>query len=194
MPSVNAPGLKNMQSNMRTVPFSFFNRSALLVAKELLSCYLVINTVDGIQRYLITETEAYIGPHDLASHSSKGRTKRTEIMYQAGGTIYVYLIYGLHNMLNIVTGNKDYPAAVLIRAIEDTDENFNKLIKGPGNVAKVLHVDRLMNGKLLGKQANLWVEFPTVKTKRKIKKTPRIGIDYAGPIWSQKEYRFVLEK
>jgi len=185
---------------MQKIPLTFFNRPALVVAKELLGCYLVTRDADGIARYLITETEAYVGPHDLASHSSKGRTKRTEIMYQQGGTIYVYFIYGMHNMLNIVTGAKDYPAAVLIRSIENAD----RTIKGPGNVAKALHVDRMMNGKLLGKETNLWIEFPTVPkrnpasakapARRRIIRTPRIGIAYAGPIWANKEYRFVLEK
>lgn len=176
---------------MKRAPLSFFNRPALVVAKELLGCYLVTKTPDGIERYLITETEAYIGPHDLASHASKGRTKRTEVMYQAPGTIYVYLIYGMHNMLNIVTDEKDYPAAVLIRAVEDI-EGFP--ITGPGKVAKQLHVDRRMNAKVLGTAATLWVELPSHPIKRKIVRTPRIGIDYAGPIWAAKKYRFLFDK
>jgi DNA-3-methyladenine glycosylase len=173
---------------MRKVPLTFFNRSALVVAKELLGCYLVTRQHGELQRFMITETEAYVGPHDLASHSSKGRTKRTEVMYQPAGTIYVYLIYGMHDMLNIVTGVKDYPATVLIRAIESKDE----IITGPGKVTKALHVSRLINGKGLGKDANLWIEFPPVPTKRKIIRTPRIGVSYAGPVWAEKKYRFVL--
>ncbi|MEO5646008.1 MAG: DNA-3-methyladenine glycosylase [Candidatus Paceibacterota bacterium] len=181
---------------MKKVPLSFFNRPALVVAKELIGCYLVTTTPEGTGKFLITETEAYVGPHDQASHAFKGRTKRTEVMYQAPGTIYVYLIYGIHNMLNIVTDKKDYPAAVLIRAIENEDE----VITGPGKVTKRLHVDRLMNNKILGKESNLWVEMETstsalavARQGRKIIKTPRIGIAYAGPIWSQKNYRFVLK-
>lgn len=202
------PGLKNMPSNTKKVPLSFFNRPALVVAKELLGCYLITSNADlshhsdaeadGIARYMITETEAYVGPHDLASHSSKGRTKRTEVMYQQAGTIYVYLIYGMHNMLNIVTGEKDYPAAVLIRAVE----NENKIITGPGKVAKELQVTRMINGKLLGKESNLWIERPRVEPRpasgkpsareSKIIRTPRIGVSYAGPIWANKKYRFIL--
>jgi DNA-3-methyladenine glycosylase len=189
-----------MPSNTKKVPLSFFNRPALVVAKELLGCYLITSNADlshhsdaeadGIARYMITETEAYVGPHDLASHSSKGRTKRTEVMYQVPGTIYVYLIYGMYNMLNIVTDKKDYPAAILIRAVEHN----SMPITGPGKVAKQLHIDRMMNNKLLGKEANLWVELPTEAAKRKIIKTPRIGIAYAGPIWANKQYRFLFEK
>ncbi len=173
---------------MQRVSNTFFNRPALVVAKELLGCYLV-RTIEGeTVRYMITETEAYVGPHDLASHSSKGRTKRTEVMYQEPGTIYVYLIYGMHNMLNIVTDEKDYPAAVLIRAVEHDGEP----IIGPGNVAKHMRIDRMINGKMLGKESNLWFEKSSKKITRKIKRTPRIGVAYAGPIWAEKKYRFIL--
>jgi DNA-3-methyladenine glycosylase len=175
---------------MRKVPLSFFNRSALIVAKALLGCYLVRQTASGIARYMITETEAYVGPHDLASHSSKGRTKRTEVMYQKAGTIYVYLIYGMHNMFNIVTGAKDYPAAVLIRAIESKDGHA---ITGPGKVAKHLDIDRMMNNKMIGTQSNLWVEFPATGITHTVMSTPRIGVAYAGPIWAEKKYRFLLK-
>lgn len=178
---------------MKKVSLSFFNRPALVVAKELLGCYLVTETDDGIEHFMITETEAYVGPHDLASHSSKGRTARTEVMYQHGGTIYVYLVYGMHNMLNIVTDTKDYPSAVLIRGVEKD----GKAIVGPGNVAKHLHINRNINGMILGKQANLWIESspssaPAV-LKRKIARLPRVGIAYAGPVWASKLYRFILK-
>ncbi len=170
---------------MKRLPLSFFNRSALIVAKELIGSYLVTRTPEGIKRYMINETEAYVGPHDLASHSSKGRTKRTEAMFQEAGTIYVYLIYGMHNMLNIVTGEKEYPAAVLIRGVEG--------ISGPGNVAKHLNISKLLNGKMLGTASNLWIEQDSVPVKRKVVRTPRIGIAYAGPVWAKKLYRFVLK-
>lgn len=174
---------------MKIVPRSFFNRPALTVAKELLGCFLATKTPGGTKRYMITETEAYIGPHDQASHAFKGRTKRTEVMYQAPGTIYIYLIYGMYNMLNIVTDETDYPAAVLIRAIED---NGIPII-GPGKLAKYLGIDRTFNNKMLSKETNLWVELPAEPTQRKIIKTPRVGIDYAGPVWAKKKYRFVLK-
>ncbi len=192
-----------MQSNKKA-PLSFFNRSALVVAKELLGCYLVRRDADGITRYMITETEAYVGPHDLASHSSKGRTARTEVMYQQAGTIYVFLIYGMHNMLNIVTGEKEYPAAVLIRGVEKVTKDAVEPIVGPGRVAKRLGITRMLNGKVLGTDTGLWVEIPNDKNNpasakamarqgRKIVRTARIGVDYAGPIWANKEYRFVLK-
>lgn len=180
---------------MRKAPLSFFNRPALTVAKDLLGCFLVRKIDSKIVRCMITETEAYVGPHDLASHSSKGRTKRTEVMYQQAGTIYVYLIYGMHNMFNIVTDEKDYPAAVLIRAVEQDGHP----ITGPGNVAKHLHIDRMINSKLLGTESNLWVEIPSpasaeaaARRSRKIIRTPRIGVAYAGPVWAEKKYRFIL--
>jgi DNA-3-methyladenine glycosylase len=177
---------------MQKVPLSFFSQSALVVAKELLGCFLVRQTASGTERFMITETEAYVGPHDLASHSSKGRTKRTEVMYQPGGTIYVYLIYGLHNMLNIVSNEKDYPVAVLIRAVEYDGQK----ITGPGNVTKHLHIDRMINGKMLGKESGLWVATSNVvrTPRRTIIRTARIGVAYAGPIWAEKKYRFLLTK
>ena len=98
---------------------SFFNRHVLKVAYELIGCYLVRKIENKIERYMITETEAYDGLEDLACHASKGRTKRTEIMFGPAGHAYIYFVYGIHWMLNITTGPVDYPAAVLIRGIDD---------------------------------------------------------------------------
>ena len=104
---------------------SFFERDVLEVAPELVGKILVTN-IDGVERRLmITETEAYRGEEDTACHASKGRTNRTDVLYREAGTIYVYLCYGMHWLINIVTGEKDEPQAVLIRACEG---NFN----GPG--------------------------------------------------------------
>lgn len=160
---------------------SFFDRRATTVARELLGKYLVHRGV----AYMITETEAYVGPHDKACHSSKGRTSRTEPMYDEPGTIYIHFTYGMHYMLNIVTGEKDYPAAVLIRGVEG--------VVGPGRLTKKFSIDKLLNHKPLGKQTGLWVEDRGVTIRpQQILKTPRIGIDYAGE-WKDKLYRFVLK-
>lgn len=168
------------------LPFSFFNRSAIDAAHDLLGSYLV-RKIDGkIERHMITETEAYEGPLDQASHAFRGRTKRTEIMFGPPGYIYVYLIYGMYSMLNVVTGPKDHPAAVLIRGIKGCN--------GPGRLTKKLSIDRELNGKILGPESNLWIEAGEKIDEKRIIKTPRVGIDYAGPIWSQKEYRFVLQE
>ncbi len=169
------------------LPQSFFKRKTLLVAKELIGKTLV-RKVDGkVIRQTITETEAYIGPHDLASHSSKGRTKRTEPMFGPAGTIYVYFTYGMHWMLNIVTEEKDFPAAVLIRGTSE--------VSGPARLTKYLKIDKKLNGKMLSKKSGLWIESNLKIENRKLKilRLPRVGVPYAGP-WAQKLYRFVLKK
>ena len=170
---------------MPSLPHSFYNRPVLTVAEELIGCYLVKKNGTKTERYMITETEAYDGAEDLANHASKGKTRRTEIMFGLGGYFYIYLIYGMYEMLNIVTGAQDYPAAVLIRGIEGTS--------GPGRLTKKLKIARNLNGKKVGKESGLWVESRKAGEKFNIKKTARIGVNYAGPIWSKKEYRFVLE-
>ncbi|HEY0980048.1 MAG TPA: DNA-3-methyladenine glycosylase [Candidatus Paceibacterota bacterium] len=170
---------------MKKLPLSFFARPALIVAKELIGTYITLRSGGKIERYKITETEAYVGPHDLASHSSKGRTKRTEVMYAAPSTIYIYLIYGMYYMLNIVTDEKDYPAAVLIRGIEE--------INGPGKLTKQLGIDKRLNGIMLGAKSGIWIEKDESAPLPKIIKTPRIGVNYAGPIWAEKKYRFLAK-
>ncbi|PIQ92316.1 MAG: 3-methyladenine DNA glycosylase [Parcubacteria group bacterium CG11_big_fil_rev_8_21_14_0_20_39_22] len=164
----------------------FFNRGVLKVAPELIGKYLVIKNKNGEERsFTVVEVEAYDGEKDLACHSSKGRTERTKVMYESAGRFYVYLCYGMHYMLNIVTGEKDYPAAVLIRGIE----GFN----GPGKLTKALGIDKKFNGELCSKKTGLWFEDRGSRiNKSKIKRTKRIGVDYAKD-WAEKPYRFVYE-
>ena len=163
----------------------FFNRPAYIVAKDLLGKYLVRKIEDEEIASMIVETEAYEGMDDLGSHASKGRTPRTEIMFQKAGRIYIYLIYGMHHMLNIVTGKKDHPAAVLIRGVVGA--------MGPGRLTQKMEIGKQLNTLSLGKETGLWIEDRGIKVNKKdIKITPRIGVDYAGPIWSQKLWRFVL--
>ena len=166
----------------------FFRRKTLLVTRDLLGKYLVRKIGKKIIREKITEVEAYVGPHDRASHSSRGKTARNEIMFREAGTIYVYFTYGMHWMLNIVTEKKDFPAAILIRGTES--------ISGPARLTKKLKINKSLNGKKLGKKSGLWIESPSYKLKAssyKLTRTPRIGVSYAGPIWSQKKYRFLLK-
>jgi len=162
----------------------FFDRPADRVARDLLGMYLCVKDPGGtVQRLLINEVEAYMGSHDLASHSSKGRTHRTETMYGKPGTVYVYLIYGMYHMFNIVTGKKDYPAAVLIRGAG--------AYTGPGKLTKALGIHARHNNSMLGRAIGIWIERAGTsgKIRRNIIATPRIGVQYAG-VWADKKLRF----
>lgn len=121
-----------------------------------------------------------MGENDLACHASKGRTKRTDIMYGEAGHAYVYLIYGMYDLLNIVTEGKDFPAAILIRAVE-IDGIPKTKTNGPGKLARVLHIDRTFTGMDMTKKTELWVDRPTLRLRNgeKIVATKRIGVDYA---------------
>src|SRR3989344_2790942 len=120
----------------KILPLKFFQRSALEVAPDLLGKYLVL----GNKRLMITEVEAYDGHDDKASHASRGKTKRNEVMFEKGGVWYVYLCYGMYWMLNIVTGDKDYPSAVLIRACRV--ESDSELYAGPGKLTKYFKINK----------------------------------------------------
>lgn len=170
-------------ANNRLTP-GFFQRDTLTVARELLGKTLVRVFNDGeTRRYRITETEAYCGQADLACHASKGRTKRTEVMFQDGGLIYVYLIYGMYWMLNFVTGKAGDGSAVLIRGME----GFN----GPGRLGRELQLDRSFYGENLAESERIWVENAPPTTT--IKASPRFGIHYAGEPWVSMEWRFFVK-
>lgn len=134
----------------------------------------------------ITEVEAYHGETDLACHASRGRTARTDVMYRAGGVWYVYLCYGIHEMLNLVTGPEGFPAAVLIRGVDE--------IKGPGRVTKTLGIGRQLNSRPAHPDTGLHLEDDGfVVPARSVRSGPRVGVDYAGPVWAAKPWRFWLE-
>lgn len=156
----------------------FFERDTPSVAKELLGCFLVRKIGRKMIRARIVETEAYVGEDDLACHASKGRTKRTEIMYGEAGHAYIYLIYGMHELLNIVTEAKDFPAAVLIRAVE-IDGVPKEKTNGPGKLTRALHIDRTLNTLDLTRGKDLWLEPGKILVSEKIVATKRIGVDYA---------------
>ncbi len=173
----------------------FYNRKTLTVAQELLGCFLVRKINGKIIRAKITETEAYNGPKDLASHASRGRTERNKIMFGGPGTIYVYFTYGMHFMFNIVTEAKDYPAAVLIRAVEIGGEDGKKInTNGPARLTKALRINKSFNGlSIRTKEYGLWTENRKGKISlRQIKKAKRVGVDYAGE-YKDKMWRFMLK-
>ncbi|MBI2644621.1 DNA-3-methyladenine glycosylase [Candidatus Uhrbacteria bacterium] len=171
----------------------FFNRDTRNVAKELLGKYLVRNIGDREISVMIAETEAYDGFHDKASHASKGKTARTEVMFGEPGIFYVYLCYGVYFMLNIVTREAHYPAAVLIRGGigEDPDR---RILDGPGKLTRFLFIDKNFNNKKAKRATGLWFEDRGVQIDEKNnQRTPRIGVSYAGSLWSAKKFRFVLK-
>lgn len=171
---------------LRPLTADFFARRADTVARELLGSRLVARGADGrLRRYFVFETEAYLGPHDLACHGSKGMTKRNAAMFGPAGRWYVYLCYGIHWMLNIVTGAEGVPAAVLIRGVGGH--------VGPGRVTKALGIDRSFDGRPASRAIGLWFE-PTADRvpPRLVERTPRIGVDYAGA-WADKPLRFVVD-
>lgn len=157
----------------------FYCRNTLRVAQELLGCFLVREYRGKIIRAMITETESYIGEDDLASHASRGRTPRTEVMYGEPGRAYVYMIYGMYFCLNIVTEKKNFPAAVLIRSIKIENIDLKKT-NGPGKLCKFLKIDKRLNGWDLTLGKKIWLE-PSARnfSKKNIVAGRRIGIDYA---------------
>jgi DNA-3-methyladenine glycosylase len=164
----------------------FFDRPADRVARDLLGAWLVVRAADGrVTRHRIFETEAYLGAHDLACHGSRGLTRRNATMFGPAGRWYVYLCYGMHWMLNIVTGREGVPAAVLIRGAGDH--------AGPGRVTRALGIDRGLDGRPAVRRAGLWLERGGVAVPRRlVSRTPRIGVGYAGE-WAEKPLRFVVD-
>jgi DNA-3-methyladenine glycosylase len=163
----------------------FFSRDVLEVAPDLLGKVLVRRFDNsGLFTSLITEVEAYRGEEDKACHASKGRTSRTEIMYHPGGSVYVYLIYGMHWMLNFVTGGWNEPQAILIRGLKD--------IKGPGRITRRLLIGSDFYGENLAGSERLWIEDSGQQVT--VQASPRIGIDYAGEPWKTLPWRYVANR
>lgn len=183
------------KNNPKRLDAEFFNQNTLKVAKSLLGKILCVKNGKKINRGVITETEAYRGEDDLACHASKGRTKRTETMYQKAGTVYVYMIYGMYFCLNLVAEDENYPAAVLIRGIlpypSTSDVEGRHIISGPGRTCRYFGIDKSFNGlNVFGDK--IWLEDWSIKVAQKdISTSKRIGVDYAKHC---KDYlwRFVL--
>lgn len=162
---------------------AFFQQDALDVAPQFLGKYLVRKFDDGqIRRYRITDVEVYRGEEDKGAHVHKGRTQRTEVLYANGGKIYVYLIYGMYWLLNIVTGRKDHPQGIMIRAVEN--------IYGPGRVGKELKLDASFRDESITGD-RLWME--DAGEKPDYITAPRVGIDYAKE-WKDIPWRFMIKE
>jgi len=183
------------------LPRSFYAQSTLQVARQLLGKYLVRRHPDGKTVGRIVETEAYVGPHDLACHAAKGRTARTEVMFGPPGHAYVYFIYGVYYCLNIVTEEVGHASAVLIRALEPVEgielmqqrrgtQKLHSLASGPGKLCLAMAIDKALNGVDMCRGNILYVE-DRGEPRPKIVARPRIGVDYAGK-WKDKPWRFLI--
>jgi DNA-3-methyladenine glycosylase len=179
----------------------FYSRPALDVASDLLGKILVRRLNRRILSGIIVETEAYTGPHDLACHASKGRTRRTEVMFGPAGHAYIYMIYGFHFCLNVVTDCEDFPSAVLIRAIQPLQNveimrAFRRglprdidIASGPGKLTKALAIDKQLNGEDLEGRI-IWIEDRGIRPAP-VLASPRVGVDYAGE-YRDKPWRFFI--
>ncbi len=163
----------------------FFHRDALEVAPELVGKIIARRLEDGtVIRERIAETEVYRGEEDLGCHASKGRTKRTEILYGESGVIYVYLCYGMHWLMNVITGEKEQPQGVLFRSGE--------VKNGPAKLTKYLQIDGSFNGEKLCDNERVWIEDDG--TRPELMTAPRVGIDYAGEYWKNVKWRYIAKK
>ncbi len=164
----------------KKLPLDFYIRDVLEVAPDLLGKKLILMKNNARHEYIITEVEAYRGEEDLACHASKGKTPRTEIMYAEGGYVYMYLIYGMYWMFNIITGPENIPQAALIRGLD--------LVNGPGRLTRDLGMDRSYHRESLISSDRIWLEMN--EKVNNYKSGTRIGINYAGDTWKNKEWRF----
>ena len=168
--------------NSKRLTKNFYLEDAEILAPRLLGNILVRRTENGIVRAVITETECYKGTDDTACHASRGKTARTFVMFEEGGRAYVYLCYGMHNMLNIVTGAEGQPQAVLIRSLDE--------IRGPGRLTKAMDITRELNGEILYESDRLWLEDGE---SLEYTQTPRIGIDYADKKDRERLWRYIAK-
>ncbi len=166
------------------LPKEFYTRDVLEVAPALLGKKIIRKGASGeFSAHIISETEAYRGTEDKACHASKGKTPRTKIMFETGGILYMYLIYGMYWMMNIVTGSREEPQAVLIRGLMD--------VSGPGRLTRSLALDGSFNGEDLQFSERIWITGDGDRVEYST--TPRVGIDYAGAHWKMKPWRYVIK-
>lgn len=177
------------RARSKALPRSFYDRDTVAVARDLLGKFLV-HVSRGVERIgRIVEVEAYLGPHDLASHSSRGLTARTRVMFGPPGHAYVYLVYGMHCCMNVVTEGEGHASAVLVRAVEPV-KNVEGSTRGPGRLCKALDIDRRLDGHDLTSD-DFYIAAPTVPEPLSIVKKPRVGVGYAGR-WANRLLRFHL--
>lgn len=171
------------------LPPAFYRRPTLEVARDLLGRELCRRLPDGrVLRGRLVEVEAYDGPSDRASHAHRGRTPRTAPMFEPGGIAYVYLVYGMHHCLNVVTGEGGFPAAVLLRAAEPPLAGLSA--SGPGRLCRAFGIDRSLDGCSLAGPA-VWLEPGAPVADRSVQRTGRIGVQYAG-LSARRKYRFIV--
>lgn len=175
---------------MQKLPREFYDRKTITVARDLLG-KLLVHVSDGVERVgKVVETEAYLGPHDLAAHSSKGLTERTKIMFGPPGHAYVYFIYGMYFCMNVVTEREGHASAVLLRAIEPV-KNVEGRSCGPGLLCRAMNIDKKLNGHDLLSD-DFFIAAPTKAEVFKTVKGPRIGVDYAKH-WARRHLRFYIK-
>ncbi|MFA7438105.1 DNA-3-methyladenine glycosylase [Castellaniella sp.] len=168
----------------------FYDRPAEQVAPDLLGC-LLVHQADGHTRIgRIVEVEAYLGPGDLAAHTARGRTPRTRAMFGPPGHAYVYLIYGMHHCMNVVTGPEGSGTAVLLRALAPV-QDLRGATNGPGRLCRAMGVDMTHYGlDMCG--STLWLARDQAPAPIQVASSPRIGVDYAGPDWANRPLRFYI--
>jgi len=175
---------------MQKLPRRFFTRETTIVARELLG-KLLVHRVENVERIgRIVEVEAYLGPHDLAAHTSRGITPRTKVMFGPPGHAYVYLVYGMHHCMNVVTEPEGIGAAVLLRALEPI-ANISHSTKGPGRLCKAMGIDLRHYGHDLCSHG-FYIASTETEESLSIVRRPRIGVDYAGT-WADELLRFYIE-
>jgi DNA-3-methyladenine glycosylase len=172
-----------------------FNLPTLRVSRDLLGKFIVRRHRGRQLAAMITEVEAYKGPRDRAAHTFGGRrTARVEPLYADGGTAYVYLVYGIHWLLNFSTAGAETPEGVLIRGVLTADGARPRLLSGPGRVTTYLRIDRRLDHVDATRSAVMWLEDRGIRVAaRRIMTGPRVGIDYAGAYWAARRWRFWID-
>jgi DNA-3-methyladenine glycosylase len=189
----------------RPLPRAFYSRPTRAVARDLLGCTLVRRLEGTRLSGRIVEAEAYIGERDLACHARVGKTPRTRVMYGPAGFAYVYFNYGMHWMLNVVTENEEFPAAVLLRAIEPLEgieamqrlrggKELHSLCSGPARLTQALGITGEQNSlDLCQASSEVWVEYGTTSPRQSIARTPRVGIAQTPEPWRSKSWRYLIK-
>lgn len=173
---------------MARLPLRFYARPALDVARDLLGTVLVLNEGGRRRAGRIVEVEAYIGEHDLACHASKGRTRRTEVLFGPPGRAYVYLIYGMYHCFNVVTDPDGVASAVLVRGVEPIEGMPDDVdTAGPGKLCRAMGID-LRHNRMDLRGEELFLERGQEIPEWQVSRGPRIGVDYAGP-WAMEPFR-----
>lgn len=191
---------------MTCLPESFYQQEVVLVARQLLGMRLVRKISGKRVAGIIVEAEAYRGEEDLACHAHVGKTHRNAVMYGKAGRAYVYFTYGMHWMLNVVTGPEGFPAAVLIRAIRPTEgieeiqtrragRPEKEWCSGPARICKALDIDGSLNGSaLIDDESSLWIEEASPVFDNQVLTSPRIGLGNTPEPWKSKLWRFVIDR